>query len=228
MQDHDNSTRFAGFAIAIVALTLVVNITIFATFFGKVPAADEAVGPTPVERAAHLTEHWGALSTLWFVEVGLYLLLAMSALVLVSDTRGGVRWCPRRVAWSAVAVGAATQVAMYAFMLGGYAAAVAVVATEPGLLDAQYRSALILFYAGNVAMFLGFGAAFASEVQDTGAMNHRMAWVGSIVCIGVALLILIVSATDIPFIAAAPPALLAHFFMAYLGYRIGKTAAVAG
>ncbi len=223
MQEHDNSTRFAGFAIAIAVLTLVVNITLFATFFGSVPAADEAVGPTPVERAAHLTEHWKALSALWFVEVGVYVVLAVSALVLVSESKGGIGWCPRRAAWSAVAVGATIQVAMYAFMLGGYAAAVSVVATEPGLLDAMYRSALVLFYAGNVAILFGFGAAYASEVKHARVIKHRMAWVGSIVCIGVALLIIGVSATDVPFVAAAPPALVAHVLMAYLGFRIGTS-----
>ena len=227
MQEHDNSTRYAGFAIAVTGLTLVVNITLYATFFGSVPAADEAVGPTPAERAAHLTENWKALSALWFVEVGLYLALAASALVLVSGSKGGIGWCPRRAAWSAVAVGAAIQVAMYAFMLGGYAAAVPVVATEPGLLDAMYRSALVLFFAGNVAMFFGFGAAYASEVKHPSVLTHRIAWVGSIVCIGVALLMLTVAATDIPFVAAAPPALVAHVLIAYLGFRIGVSSAVA-
>ncbi len=227
MHEHDNSTRFAGFAIAITSLTLVINITLFATLFGKVPAADQAAGPTPVERAAHLTEHWGALSALWFVEVGLYVVLAMSALVLVSQSKGGVSWCPRRVAWSAVAVGAAVQVAMYAFMLGGYAAAIPVVATEPGLLDAMYRSALVLFFAGNVAMFFGFGSAFASEVTHARVLQHRVAWVGSVVCIGTAALILGVAATDVPFVAAAPAALVAHILMAYFGLRIGTSAKVA-
>jgi hypothetical protein len=110
---------------------------------------------------------------------------------------------------------------MYAFMLGGYAAAIPVVSTEPGLLDAMYRSALVLFYAGNVAMLFGIGAAYASEINHARVLKHRIAWVGSIVCIGVALLMLVVAATDIPFIAAAPPALAAHVLMAYLGLRIG-------
>ncbi len=208
MQEHDNATRYAGFAIATVFIILVVNISLFATFFGNVPAADDAVGPTPVERAAHLAEHWTALSTLWFVEVGVYVVLAMSALVLASESKGGVIWCPRRAAWSAVAVGSTIQVAMYAFMLGGYAAAIPVAETEPGLLDAMYRSALVLFYAGNVAIFLGFGAAYASEAKSAGVLNHRIAFVSCIVCIGVALLMLVVAATEVPFVAAAPPLLL--------------------
>ncbi len=227
MQEHDSSTRFAGFAIAVTALTLVVNISLFAAFFGRVPAADEAGGPTPVERAEHLTENWSALSTLWFIEVGVYLVLAVSALALVTETRGGVSWCPRRIAWSAVALGAIIQVAMYAYMLGGYAAAISVVAAEPGLVDAMYRSALVLFFAGNVAMFFGFGAVFASEIKHARLLNRRVAWVGSIVCVGVAVLMLAVVVTGVPFVVAAPPALVAHFFLAYLGFRIGTRATAA-
>ena len=222
MPEHDNSTRYAGFAIATAALTLVVNITIFATFFGSVPAADETVGPTAVERAAHLTEHWRALSVMWFVEVGVYVVLATSALVLVRESKGGISWCPRRVAWAAVTVGATIQIPMYAFMLGGYAAAIPAVATEPGLLDAMYRPALVLFYAGNVAILSGFGAAYASEVKHARVLKRHIAWVGSIVCIGAAVLILAVAATDVPFVTAAPPALAAHVLMAYLGVRIGR------
>ena len=116
---------------------------------------------------------------------------------------------------------------MYAYMLGGYAAAISVVAAEPGLLDAMYRSALVLFFAGNVAIFFGFGAAFASEIKHPWVLKQRVAWVGSIVCIGVALLMLAVVATGVPFVVAAPPALVAHFFMAYLGFRMGRSTASA-
>ena len=50
--------RWAGFAILTSSLIVLVNITLFGAFFGRVPAADPAAGPTPVERAAHLSEQW--------------------------------------------------------------------------------------------------------------------------------------------------------------------------
>ena len=56
--------RWAGYAILISGLIILVNITLFGAFFGNVPAADPTVGPTPVERAAHLSEQWVPLSTL--------------------------------------------------------------------------------------------------------------------------------------------------------------------
>ena len=223
MDDHTSAVRWAGYAILASALMIFVNITLFGAFFGNVPAADPAAGPTPVERAAHLSEQWTALSTLWVIEVGFYTVMAISATVLVTRTEGGVGWWPRPAAWAAVAVGATIQVAMYAFMLGGYAAAIPVVGTDPGLLDAMYRSPLVLFYAGNAAVFAGFGAAYASEVSTSALVASRTAWLGATVCFGAALLLLAVAALGIPFVAAAPFALLAHVLMAFLGFRIAKS-----
>ena len=215
--------RWAGFAILISALIILVNITLFGAFFGNVPAADPVVGPTPVERAAHLSAQWVPLSTLWVIEVGFYTVMAIAATVLVTRTEGGWRWWPRPAAWAAVAVGATIQVAMYAFTLGGYAAAIPVVETNPGLLDAMYRSPLVLFYAGNAAIFAGFGAAYAAEMTASTLVTRRAAWVGGVVCYGAALLLLAVAALGIPFVAAAPFALVAHALMAYLGFRLAKS-----
>ena len=222
MNNQTSTERWAGFAILISALIIFVNITLFGAFFGNVAAADPTVGPTPAERAAHLSEQWGALSTLWVIEVGFYTVMAIAAIVLVTRTDGGVKWWPRPAAWAAVAVGATIQVTMYAFMLGGYAAAIPVVRTDPGLLDAMYRSPLVLFYAGNAAIFAGFGAAYASEATGSILVSGRVARVGGAVCYAAALLLLAVAALGIPFVAAAPFALIAQALMAYLGYRIGK------
>ncbi|MGI9628217.1 MAG: hypothetical protein ACR2QM_15395 [Longimicrobiales bacterium] len=222
MTSQTNTKRWAGFAILISALVILVNITLFGAFFGNVPAADPAVGPTPLERATHLSEEWGPLSTLWVIEVGFYTVMAIAATVLVTRTDGGLKWWPRPAAWAAVAVGATIQVAMYAFMLGGYAAAIPVVETNPGLLDAMYRSPLVLFYAGNAAMFAGFGAAYSSEATASTIVTSRTAWVGAAVCYAAVLLLLAVAALGLPFVAAAPFALVAHGFMAYLGFRLGR------
>jgi len=220
---EDTSPRWAGFAVVLANLVLVVNITVFAAFFGNVPASDPIGGPTPVERAAHLIQHWGALSTLWVIEVAVYIVLAVGALLLAMKSKGGIALLPRAAAWSAVSIGAILQAAMYAFMLGGYVAAMPVVQNEPGLLDAMYRSALVLFYAGNAAIFVGCGSAFAPEIYPAGIMDRRAAALGAFVCFGAAGLLLAVALAGLPFVMAAPLALLAHVLIAYLGLRLATS-----
>ena len=220
MTVEGTSTRWAGIAIAFANAVLVVNISVFAAFFGNVPAADPTGGPTAVERAAHLTQHWGALSTLWVIEVAVYTVFAVAALVLAVRSEGGSALLPRAAAWSAASVGAVLQVAMYSFMLGGYPAAIPVAVTEPGLIDAMYRSALVLFFAGNAAIFVGCGAVYGSEVRAADIMGPRAAGLGALVCFAAAVLLLAVAIAGIPFVVAAPPALLAHALIVYLGLRV--------
>jgi hypothetical protein len=216
------STRWAGMAIAVSGFTLLITISLYGAVYGSVSAADPAVGVTSMDRADHLVENWGPLSKIWIAEVVAFLLMAVGAMVLAGKTYLGWALWPRQAAWAAVAAGAILQVVMYAFMLGGYAAAIPAAPEVPALLDAMNRSAVVLFNISNAAILLGFGAAFLSEAMDGEVLSRGVGWAGGLICwAGMGLLLLVV-AGHLSLVAAAPFALVAHLFMVYFGYRLAR------
>jgi hypothetical protein len=217
------SIRWAGAGIAISALILLFTITLYGAVFGAVTASDPVIGVSSVDRAQHLLENWRPLSLIWVAEVMAYLLMTVSSLVLVTEQKGGLPWFPRRAAWSLIGVGAVLQVAMYAFMLGGYPKSMLVAESNPGLLATMNEAALFLFFTSNAAILTGFGAAFGAEVTSELTVSRRVGWVGSFVCFGGALLILGVAGGRVSIVAAAPFALVAHGMMIYLGVGLART-----
>lgn len=216
------STRWAGTAIALSGCTLLITISLYGALYGTVSPADPVTGVTSVDRANHLLESWGPLSRIWIAEVVAYLLMATGAMVLMGKTdRGWAAW-PRQAAWAAVAAGALLQMVMYAFMLGGYVAAIPAAQEAPALLDAMNRAARVLFNISNAAVLFGFGAAFVSEAIDGDVLSRGVGWTGGAICwAGMGLLLLVV-AGHLSLVAAAPFALIAHGFMAYFGFRLAR------
>jgi hypothetical protein len=216
------SIRWAGAGIAISAFVLLVTITLYGAVFGAVPASDPDIGVSTVDRAQHLLENWTPLSVIWVSEVMAYLLMTVASLVLVPEVKGGMPWFPRRAAWSLIGAGAVLQVAMYAFMLGGYPRSMLVAESNPALLATMNEAALFLFYTSNAAILMGFGAAFGAEVTSAATVSGRVGRVGSFVCFGGVLLILGVAGGRISIVAAAPFALVAHVMMIYLGVGLAR------
>jgi hypothetical protein len=217
------SIRWAGAGVAISALVLLVTIPLYGAVFGTVPASDPDIGVSTVDRAQHLLENWTPLSLIWVAEVMAYLLMAVASLVLVTELKGGMSWFPRRAAWSSIGVGAVLQVAMYAFMLGGYPQSMLVAESNPALLETMNEAALFLFYTSNATILMGFGAAFGAEATSALTVSRRVGWLGSFVCFGGMLLILGVAGGRISIVAAAPFALVAHGMMIYLGVGLART-----
>jgi hypothetical protein len=218
------TVRWAGAGLAVSGITLLGTITVYGAVFSSIAATDPDVGVTVADKADHLIRNWGTLTALWVAEVTAYVLMAVSALVLVSESEGGVRWLPRRAAWAAIAVGAILQTAMYAFMLGGYQAAVEVADSMPALLQTFNDAAHFLFNASNAAILIGFGGAYASEAGSEVILSRRLGWIGSSVCFAGFVLLLAVAAQIISLVAVIPFALGAHVLMAYLGVRLYRTA----
>lgn len=218
---NDAVVPWAGAGLALSAAVLMVTIALYAWVFGAAEATDRSMGVTTLDQARHLEANWSGLSATWGVEAAAFLLMAVVAIPLVGRTGGGVRWCPRPGAWALVGTGAILQASMYAFMLGGYPAGMAVADTAPALLEAVKGSAVFLFNLSNLALSLGIIAIYAAEAREGVLMTKRVGWIG----LGLYVLAVLVAgalAGLSGLATAAPFGILAQAPVVFIGLRLRR------
>lgn len=228
MTDANNSdsvaVRWAGIGVAVSGFLLVVTIGLYGGVLGGATPSEPNLAVTIADQANHLASNWGLAAAIWVTEVGLFVVLATSAVVMVTESCGGAALFPKRAAWASVSVGAILQAGMYSFMLGGYPAAMSAVQTTPALFASLNGSAFFLFYLGNAAIFLGFAGLYLTEGSLGEVVSRRVGWIGSTTCVLGMILLVTVATGRISIVVAAPFALLAHLFIGYFGVALYRLA----
>lgn len=220
----DPTVRWAGAALAVAAIIFIVTANLYGLVLGPPRPNSPSAGLTAADRVHHIGENWGLASSLWIAESLAFVVMALSALSLLSRSEGGAPWLPRRAAWAAVAVGVLLQASMCAFMLGGYPAAIAAVGSVPSLFRAFNEAAYFLFYLSNATLLFGLSGVFLAEAGPSGVLPS---WIGraGAVCAAVGLILLVVVMSGIGSLFLVLPVVLLVFGLtAYLGFRIARAA----
>ena len=205
-----------------------VTFLLFGSVYGSWAVSDPDLGISATGWARELLDDARARSWAWSIESVSSAVLVMTSLVLMTGAKGGLRYLPRSVAWSALAVGGSLQVMALSIMLGSYPTAVQVVEAAPVLLEAATSTVSVLATTSSALVLTGLAVLMGADRGRGEPAVARIGAVGVWTCaLGVAL-ILAGTLGAVPRLAAVPVILLSRALLIVVGVRISKAAGVAG